>query len=233
MDYDKVKRLIIAAFLAILFCVGCNIAGRVHGRKIGYNKGYEAGYVAGYDTPHPADTIYKDSTHVVIKPVPVEVTPAGMEFYPVGTIAQLRHLLDSLAAVRPDTSGVNVPIPMETKVYRDSIYEAQVSGFNPSLDWIRVTQRTAYINTPYPLPVWPSFMLSPAVAVEILPGRVFAGAGAVADYWTGRWQFSIEVGYGVNNILGPVSPTDPEARLGVPSTGIYARGQVKYNILRK
>ena len=35
----------------------------------------------------------------------------------------------------------------ETKVYRDSTYEAQISGFQPHLDHIKVFPNTTYITT--------------------------------------------------------------------------------------
>ena len=35
----------------------------------------------------------------------------------------------------------------ETKVYRDSTYEAQISGFQPHLDHIKVFPKTTYITT--------------------------------------------------------------------------------------
>ena len=183
MDYDKVKRLIIAAFLAILFCVGCNIAGRVHGRKIGYNKGYEAGFVAGYDAPHKADTEYVDKPVYIEKPVPVEIKPAGVEMYPVGTIAQLQRQLDTLAAAKPDTAFVEIPVPVEVKTYADSTYRAQVSGYRPSLDWIEVYQRTTTITQyiDHPAPRW-SFGAT-------------AGPGV---FWSGEVRFGIGVVVGAS-----------------------------------
>lgn len=50
-----------------------------------------------------------------------------------------------------DTLYINdttfIELPKETKVYRDSTYEAQISGFQPNLDHISVFPRTTYITT--------------------------------------------------------------------------------------
>lgn len=52
----------------------------------------------------------------------------------------------------PDTLYIEsidstVVMNKETKVYRDSTYEAQISGFIPNLDYINVYPKTTYITT--------------------------------------------------------------------------------------
>lgn len=51
----------------------------------------------------------------------------------------------------PDTLYINdttfIELPKETKVYRDSTYEAQITGFRPNLDYINVYPKTTYITT--------------------------------------------------------------------------------------
>ena len=199
------------------------------------NRSYRKGWNDAYSSFKP-DTVYRDTTIYDIKPVPVEVTPAGKEMHPVGTVAQLKKVIDSLAAVKPDTTLIEIPVPLETKVYRDekdSTYEAKVTGYKASLDWVKVNQKTAYINVPIPTPVWPTFIVSPALNVEILPRSVFAGAGVVADYWSGRLQISLEVGYGVNNILGAETATGTETYMSGAHFGLYGKGVVKYNLIRR
>ena len=118
------------------------------------NRSYRKGWNDAYSSFKP-DTVYRDTTIYDIKPVPVEVTPAGKEMHPVGTVAQLKKVIDSLAAVKPDTTLIEIPVPLETKVYRDekdSTYEAKVTGYKASLDWVKVNQKTAYINVPIPTP---------------------------------------------------------------------------------
>lgn len=50
-----------------------------------------------------------------------------------------------------DTLYINdttfIELPKETKVYRDSTYEARISGFQPNLDHISVFPKTTYITT--------------------------------------------------------------------------------------
>lgn len=206
---------------ATIFIVVClTIVAAGFACKFARSRGYKAGWADAYASFKP-DTEYVDKPIYIDKPVPVEVKPAGMEMYPIGTLAQIQQMVDSLAAVKPDTSAVVIPIPMETKTYRDSTYEAQVSGYNPSLDWIKVYQRTAYINTPIPTPVYPKFMLSPAVTAMVLPKDIFVGAGVEAQLWHGRWEFSVEPGYGFN-----FAPDGMER-------GIYVLGKTKYNLIRK
>ena len=191
--------------------------------KVTRHRGYKAGWNDAYASFKP-DTEYVEKEVYIDKPVPVEVKPAGQEFYPVGTLAQLQRLVDSLAAVKPDTTFIEIPIPMETKIYRDekdSTYTAQITGYNATLDWIKVYQRTAYINVPIPTPVYPKFMLSPAVSAMVLPREFFLGAGVEAQLWRGRWEFSIEPGYGMT------FSADGNRR------GVYVVGKTKFNLIRK
>lgn len=221
------------ATIFIVVCLAIVAAG--FACKIANKRGYKAGYEDAYASFKP-DTEYVDKPIYIDKPVPVEVTPAGKEMYPVGTVAQLKKVIDSLAAVKPDTTLIEIPVPLETKVYRDekdSTYEAQVTGYKASLDWVKVNQKTAYINVPIPTPVWPTFIVSPALNVEILPRSVFAGAGVVADYWFGRLQISLEVGYGVNNILGAETAPGTETYMSGAHFGLYGKGVVKYNLIRR
>lgn len=221
------------ATIFIVVCLAIVAAG--FACKIANKRGYKAGYADAYASFKP-DTEYVDKPIYIDKPVPSEVTPAGKELYPVGTVAQLKKVIDSLAAIKPDTTLIEIPVPMETKLYRDekdSTYEAQVTGYKASLDWVKVNQKTAYINVPIPTPVWPTFIVSPALNVEILPRSIFAGGGVVADYWTGRWQFSLEVGYGVNNILGVETAPGTETYMSGAHFGLYGKGWVKYNLIRR
>lgn len=191
--------------------------------KIGQKRGYSSGYSDALASIKP-DTEYVDKPVYIDKPVPVEVKPAGQEFYPVGTVAQLKKVIDSLAAVRPDTAYVEIPIPIETKLYRDekdSTYEAQVTGYRASLDWVKVRQRTAYINIPIPTPVYPELLLSPVASVYFDPGGVMLGGGVAADTWHGRWEFSVDTGYGIH--IGPQGSTP----------GWYGRLRVGLNLIQK
>ena len=224
------QRILSVVCLAVGVILAVLVSWFISGNR-SYHKGWDDA-LAGIKP----DTVYRDTTIYKDNPVPVEVKPAGKEMYPVGTVAELKRIIDSLAAVKPDTTLIEVPVPMETKLYRDEVdstYEAQVSGYHPTLDWIKVNQKTAYITKVVTDYKYPQFMVSPAVSVEILPRSIFAGAGLVADYWTGRFQISVEAGYGINNILGTSAIPGTDTYKGESATGVYGILQAKFNLIRK
>lgn len=79
------------------------------------------------------DTLRIRDTLLVERPVPVEV-----------------RVVDTMLVAVADTVTVNdtvyLSLPRETKLYGDSNYTAQVSGFRPSLDWIKVYPQTVYLT---------------------------------------------------------------------------------------
>lgn len=208
--------------LAFWVVVGISLAGGF-AFKFGQKRGYSRGYEEAIANIKP-DTEYVEKKIYIDKPVPVEVKPSGVEMYPVGTLAQMQHILDSLSAIRPDTTFIEIPVPIETKLFRDekdSTYEAQVSGYRASLDWIKVNQKTAYITVPVPEYKYPTFALSPTVDALILPDSYAAGAGLELDFWINRWQFTGGGGYALE-----ISP-------GQRAFGWYGKGSIKYNLIRK
>ncbi|MCR5327175.1 MAG: hypothetical protein K6E37_10615 [Bacteroidales bacterium] len=214
-NFQKYASLFIVVCVMILVTALCC--------KVSRKRGYSSGYSDALASIKP-DTEYVDKPVYIDKPVPVEVKPAGQEFYPVGTVAQLKKVIDSLAAVRPDTAFVEIPVPMETRHYRDekdSTYEAQVTGYRATLDWVKVRQRTAYIDIPIPTPVYPELLISPAASVYFDPGGLMLGGGVAADSWVNRWQFSVETGYGIH-----ISPQGS-------APGWYGRLRVGLNLIRK
>lgn len=209
------------ATIFIVVCLTIVAAGFAY--KFARSRGYKAGWADAYASFKP-DTEYVDKPVHIDKPVPVEVKPAGQEFYPVGTVAQLKHVIDSLAAAKPDTAFVSLPIPMETKLYRDekdSTYVAQITGYNTSLDWIKVNQRLVYINTPIPQPVYPKLLISPEALAMYSPGGLMFGAGLSVDGWKGRWEFGGSAGYGLN-----FAPS------GGMQRGVYVLGKARFNLIR-
>lgn len=119
--------------------------------------------------PRPADTVYVADTSHHEEPEPSEVIPAGYELIKVGTVAQLKKTIAALEAAAaaaqepqpgdtsqaapslPDTTGVEVPLPIERKVYggkEGDDYRAVVSGIYPKLESIDVYPKTAYITIP-------------------------------------------------------------------------------------
>jgi hypothetical protein len=117
----------------------------------------------------PADTVYVADTSHHEEPEPAEVIPAGYELIRVGTVAQLKKVIADLEAAAaaaqepatadttqtapplPDTTGVEVPLQIERKVYggqEGDDYRAVVSGIFPKLESIDVYPKTAYITIP-------------------------------------------------------------------------------------
>lgn len=163
--------------LAFCIVIGLTLAGGV-GYKFGKHDGYKSGYKDGLAAiESKTDTIWRTDTHYVDKPVPYYVKPSGVEMYPIGTLAELQSQIDSLLAVEPDTTFIEIPVPMETKTYKDSTYSAQVTGFKATLDWIEVYPKTAYItNTIVERRHWgASVTAGPAVVYN---GKWYAGLGA-------------------------------------------------------
>ncbi len=134
----------------IIVCGVSNIVGLVKGRRIGreagLREGYAAGYADGFAAPHPGDTIYIADTNYHPAPAPATSKPSGTEALLLGTIAELQQRVDSLRAVKPDTAYVEVEVPIEVQHYKEEDYEAQVSGWHPSLDWIKVYPKTAIVT---------------------------------------------------------------------------------------
>lgn len=162
---SQTKTIIIGLIFVLLMCVASFFAGRVKGRKIGYNRGYSDGFYA----PHPADTINRTDTLYIDRPVPV-----------VEYVDRERPVYIAVH----DTTTINdttfVVLPREVKEYADSTYRAQVSGVEPSLDWIEVYQRTQTITQyiDHPAPRW-SFGVTAGPGI-VYDGKIHGGIGIVA-----------------------------------------------------
>ena len=65
-------------------------------------------------------------------------------------VAKYIRTVDTMLVFATDTVRVSdtlfVRLPIETKVYSDSTYKAQVSGYKPSLDWVEVYPTTVVIT---------------------------------------------------------------------------------------
>lgn len=67
------------------------------------------------------------------------------------TIIEYKPVAKYITKTKTDTIYINdsvyIPIPMETKIYTDdSTYEASISGFKPSLDYIKVFPKETIIT---------------------------------------------------------------------------------------
>ena len=99
------------------------------------------GFIIGRRTCHvpdpepvvQVDTLRIRDTLLVEKPVPVEV-----------------RVVDTMLVAVTDTVHLNdtvyLTLPRETKVYGDSTYTAQVSGYRPVLDWVEVYPQTEIVT---------------------------------------------------------------------------------------
>lgn len=147
----EMNRLIIAvlALLAVLML----LSGHFLGRRTAC-------------TPEPecivqTDTLRIRDTLIIEKPVPVEV-----------------RVVDTMLVALTDTVTVNdtvyLSLPRETKLYGDSTYTAQVSGYRPALDWIEVYPQT-----------------------DVVTRTIFVDSRK-------RWGFGLQAGYGAYVNAGQV-----------------------------
>lgn len=199
--------------------------------KIGQRIGYKKGYTDALASIKP-DTVYiKDTSHYD-KPEPVETVTGDYIQVKAGTIAALKKQIavleeslnnvpDTVKVYLKDSSEVQVSLPIERKTYRDSTYACQISGIQPSLDWIETYNKTAYITVPVPTYQYPKFVLSPVVDALVLPKSYFIGAGIEVNYYINRWEFSGGGGYGIETFPGQTTK------------GPYGKFNIKYNLIRK
>lgn len=114
-------QILVAAVLAALFALS------------GYFLGRRATSPAEVKVETVTDTLRITDTLLVEKPVPVEV-----------------RVVDTMLVAVTDTVTVNdtvyLSLPRETKMYGDSTYTAQVSGYRPALDWIEVYPQTVLVT---------------------------------------------------------------------------------------
>lgn len=80
------------------------------------------------------DTVWKDTT--IYEPVAAETIDIGKTVYIKVAVAQPQTQHDTIR------DSIEVPVPIYQKRYDDSLYTAWVSGFEPSLDSIRLYQQT-------------------------------------------------------------------------------------------
>ena len=115
------EELAITALLAALLLLSGYMLGRRTCRAL------EPELIVQTDTLRIRDTL------LVEKPVPVEV-----------------RVVDTMLVAVSDTVHLNdtvyLTLPRETKLYGDSTYTAQVSGYRPELDWIQVYPQTVYLT---------------------------------------------------------------------------------------
>lgn len=94
-----------------------------------------------------ADTIYIHDTMVVREPVAVESKPVGVKTYRIKLLGVIGKQNDSISKqIGKQNDSIDIELPIEQKVYSDSLYKAWVSGFDAHLDSIYIYQPTRYIT---------------------------------------------------------------------------------------
>lgn len=76
------------------------------------------------------DTITITDTVVIVKPK-------------LDTVYLTKYVTDTLYTT--DSVKVNVNVPISTTIYKDSTYEASVTGYKSTLDWIKIYKPTTEI----------------------------------------------------------------------------------------
>lgn len=93
-----------------------------------------SGYTERVDTLVVRDTIVQE------KPVYRTISQVRTEYVPVCDTIRIQDTLF-------------VPVPIETKVYEDSLYRAEVSGYKASLDRLEIYQQERIITQTIPVQV--------------------------------------------------------------------------------
>lgn len=111
----------------------------VAGLTIGYRMG-KSGAI-GVDT----DTIFVRDTIMVRVPVVSEVRDVGLQTYRIKLLGRINSDQDTIIVTKTDS--IEVALPIEQKVYKDTMYTAWVSGYDARLDSIKVYKNTRIVNT--------------------------------------------------------------------------------------
>lgn len=130
----------------LLWSLGIFFAGRYTAKKPD-----SAQVVTRVDTLIVRDTITQE------KPVYITTTQVRTEYVPVLDTLRIRDTLF-------------VPVTIEKRVYEDSLYRAEVSGYSPSLDKIEIYQQKQVVT---------QFVQVPEVKRK-------------------RWGIGVQAGYGIN-----------------------------------
>ena len=122
---ERLEKYICVAVAALLLMSG------------GYFMGRRSPRARGPEVIVRTDTLRVRDTLVIDRPVPIDTRVTDTLLVAVTDTVQVR--------VR-DTVRVMVQVPRETKLYGDTTYRAQVSGYRPELDWIEVYPQTVYLT---------------------------------------------------------------------------------------
>ena len=171
--------------LAFIVVVGFFLIG-----GFAYKIGDKQGYKRGYNAIHPADTVWRDTT--IVKDSLIEV----VKWKEKDKLVYVPVKVDSLIH---DTTYV--ALEREYKMYADSTFEAQVSGIDPTLDWIKIHQKTAYITNTVVQKEPYDWYLGVFGEGHYMNNRVGIAVGAIYEkQFLKDFSYYIKVGYDYNTM---------------------------------
>ena len=170
MTLDKKK--VLAAAIGCALClavIGCIAIGFYIGKAV---------YDRPMDTDIKRDTVTLWDTIPHWYPVPVETKPQKPQYK---WLTRVETTTDTLLM----RDSVLVEVPIESKHYNSPEYDAWVSGYQPSLDSIRVYQKENYITE--------------RVTVSKPPNRFTLGlqGGYGYGFKSKQWEPYVGIGIGI------------------------------------
>lgn len=128
MDYDRLKQYLLPFAIGAAFILWTAVFFSV-GKRAGYEKGYN-------ERIEPKrDTIVQVDTHFIDRPVEVWREVEKPVYIAIRDTQIIRT-----------TDSVFVALKRESKRYSGDEYQAQVSGVEPQLDWVKVFPKTMTIT---------------------------------------------------------------------------------------
>ena len=193
------KKIVEILLVALVFLLGWYVGKRMEHTKFP-------------DIKERTDTLFFWDTVVVDKPFPVEVIKWK-------TVPEYLAVHDTTFL----HDSVLVDVPIERRIYQeDSTFYAVVSGFKPSLDTLKVFNKTTYIEKTRNIAVYKPYKWSvgPFVSQEVGLSHYAAKVGIAGDFGfrNDRFRFQPEVGH----YWMPEGKHD-----------WYAGGRIQYNLFRK
>lgn len=117
--------------LLLISIAGCCATAYISGM----NRVIKKGYAQIPEITIQFDTVWKTDTVIDVRPVEKTKTVKETMYVPVHDTSVIRV-----------NDTVFVALSREEKIYSNEDYSAQVSGVNPTLDWIQVYPKTAYVR---------------------------------------------------------------------------------------
>lgn len=160
MANDRIRQWLPYLFFLAAFLV-CSLASYFAGEHKGYKRGIS-------ELTTKTDTVWRTDTHFVDRPVEKWHEVEKLVYVPVNDTT-LIHVHDT----------TYIALEREIKGYSGDNYEAQVSGIQPELDWIKVFPKTAYIKETKMIKRRWTFGVTAGPGV-VWNGQIHGGVGIVA-----------------------------------------------------